>query len=109
MDPNLKDFHNVTEADANDPVYLLTNGGVTTVLRQKGVNYFDTEGNRVPVNLETQKLEPLVVSAAGKYVAVGQHTQELLVTSIHGACTTGSGWASRLKSSRPSSSWAWEP
>ncbi|MEZ2394738.1 MULTISPECIES: sodium ion-translocating decarboxylase subunit beta [Akkermansia] len=84
VDPNLKDFHNVTEADANDPVYLLTNGGVTTVLRQKGVNYFDTEGNQVPVNLETQKLEPLVVSAAGKYVAVGQHTQELLVTSIHG-------------------------
>ena len=82
VDPNLKDFHNVTEADANDPVYLL--GGVTTVLRQKGVNYFDTEGNQVPVNLETQKLEPLVVSAAGKYVAVGQHTQELLVTSIHG-------------------------
>ena len=78
VDPNLKDFHNVTEADANDPVYLLTNGGVTTVLRQKGVNYFDTEGNQVPVNLETQKLEPLVVSAAGKYVAVGQHTQELL-------------------------------
>ena len=65
-------------------MYLLTNGGVTTVLRQKGVNYFDTEGNQVPVNLETQKLEPLVVSAAGKYVAVGQHTQELLVTSIHG-------------------------
>ena len=84
VDPNLKDFHNVTEADANDPVYLLTNGGATTVLRQKGVNYFDTEGNQVPVNLETQKLEPLVVSAAGKYVAVGQHTQELLVTSIHG-------------------------
>ena len=84
VDPNLKDFQNVTEDNGNEPVFLLTNGEGTTVVRQQGVNYFDTSGNRVPVDLKTQKLEPLVVSAAGKYVAVGQHTQELLVTSIHG-------------------------
>lgn len=84
VDPNLKDFQNVTEDNGNEPVFLLTNGEGTTVVRQQGVNYFDTSGNRVPVDLKTQKLEPLVVSAAGKYVAVGQHTPELLVTSIHG-------------------------
>ena len=84
VDPNLKDFQNVTEDNGNEPVFLLKNGEGTTVVRQQGVNYFDTSGNRVPVDLKTQKLEPLVVSAAGKYVAVGQHTQELLVTSIHG-------------------------
>ena len=84
VDPNLKDFQNVTEDNGNEPVFLLTNGEGTTVVRQQGVNYFATSGNRVPVDLKTQKLEPLVVSAAGKYVAVGQHTQELLVTSIHG-------------------------
>lgn len=84
VDPNLKDFQNVTEDNGNEPVFLLTNGEGTTVVRQQGVNYFDTSGNRIPVDLKTQKLEPLVVSAAGKYVAVGQHTQELLVTSIHG-------------------------
>ncbi|MCC8124862.1 MAG: sodium ion-translocating decarboxylase subunit beta, partial [Akkermansia sp.] len=84
VDPNLKDFQNVTEDNGNEPVFLLTHGEGTTVVRQQGVNYFDTSGNRIPVDLKTQKLEPLVVSAAGKYVAVGQHTQELLVTSIHG-------------------------
>ena len=88
VDPNLKDFQNVTEDNGNEPVFLLTNGEGTTVVRQQGVNYFDTSGNRVPVDLKTQKLEPLVVSAAGKYVAVGQHTQELLVTSIHGDLKT---------------------
>ena len=84
VDPNLKDFQNVTEDNGNEPVFLLTNGEGTTVVRQQGVNYFDTSGNRIPVDLKTQKLEPLVVSASVKYVAVGQHTQELLVTSIHG-------------------------
>ncbi len=39
MDPNLKDFQNVTEDNGNEPVFLLTNGEGTTVVRQQGVNY----------------------------------------------------------------------
>ncbi len=86
VNPNLKDFQNVTEENASDPVFLLTNeeGTVTQVLRQHGVDFFDTEGNQVPVNLKEQEIQPLVVSSSGKYVAVGQHTQEFMVTSIHG-------------------------
>lgn len=84
VDPNLKDFRNVGEENANDPVYLLTQGAGTVLVRQQGTSYFNLDGNQVPVNLETQKLEPLVVSASGKYVAVGQQTQEFMVTSIHG-------------------------
>ena len=60
----------MTADNGNEPVFLLTNGEGTTVGRQQGVNYFDTSGNRVPVDLKTQKLEPLVVSAAGKYLSL---------------------------------------
>lgn len=58
MDPNLKDFQNVTEDNGNEPVFLLTNGEGTTVVRQQGVNYFDTSGNRIPVDLKTRSWSP---------------------------------------------------
>lgn len=84
VDPNLQDFANVTDEDANNPVYLLKQGAGSVVVRQQGLNYFDVQGNQVPVDLKTQTLEPLVVSASGKYVAVGQQTHEFMITSIHG-------------------------
>ncbi|MFQ7017724.1 MULTISPECIES: sodium ion-translocating decarboxylase subunit beta [unclassified Akkermansia] len=84
VDPNLKDFSNVSEDNGNDPVFLLTRGAGTIVVRQQGMDYFDTSGSRIPVDLKTDRLEPLVVSAAGKYVAVGQQTREFMITSIHG-------------------------
>ena len=82
--PNLKDFSNVSEDNGNDPVFLLTREAGTSVVRQQGMDYFDTSGSRIPVDLKTDRLEPLVVSAAGKYVAVGQQTREFMITSIHG-------------------------
>ena len=84
VDPNLKDFSNVSEDNGNDPVFLLTREAGTIVVRQQGMDYFDTSGSRIPVDLKTDRLEPLVVSAAGKYVAVGQQTREFMITSIHG-------------------------
>lgn len=84
VDPNLKDFSNVSGDNDNDPVFLLTRGAGTIVVRQQGMDYFDTGGSRIPVDLKTDRLEPLVVSAAGKYVAVGQQTREFMITSIHG-------------------------
>ena len=84
VDPNLKDFSNVSEDNGNDPVFLLTRGAGTIVVRQQGMDYFATSGSRIPVDLKTDRLEPLVVSAAGKYVAVGQQTREFMITSIHG-------------------------
>ncbi|MSD69144.1 sodium ion-translocating decarboxylase subunit beta, partial [Escherichia coli] len=84
VDPNLKEFSNVSDDNVNNPVFLLTREASTIVVRQQGTDYFDTSGNRIPVDLKTDRLEPLVVSAAGKYVAVGQQTREFMITSIHG-------------------------
>ena len=84
VEPNLKEFSNVSDDNVNNPVFLLTREASTIVVRQQGTDYFDTSGNRIPVDLKTDRLEPLVVSAAGKYVAVGQQTREFMITSIHG-------------------------
>lgn len=36
VDPNLKDFSNVSEDNGNDPVFLLTREAGTIVVRQQG-------------------------------------------------------------------------
>lgn len=84
VDANLQDFRNVPEGAGKNPVYLLKQGAETVLVRQNGLDYFDTAGNPVAVDVKTQTLEPLVVAASGKYATVGQSTHEFMITSIHG-------------------------
>lgn len=83
VDPNLKDFSNVSEDNGNDP-FSAHAGSRHIVVRQQGMDYFDTSGSRIPVDLKTDRLEPWWFPPAGKYVAVGQQTREFMITSIHG-------------------------
>lgn len=47
-----------SEDNGNDPVFLLTREAGTIVVRQQGMDYFDTSGSRIPVDLKTDAGTP---------------------------------------------------
>ncbi len=76
-----EEFKGIAEEFEDDFIFTV-NGN--TLVRQHGTKFYDVAGNEVPVDLKNGQIEPVVISAAGKYTSVGQKTKELTIVSIHG-------------------------